>query len=327
MIGPWTQANTNDRVSRSTLEAIGSTFAALVWTLGLFAAVFIARHNLNANRADRKSAARLSVGLMIFRTIGWIAAAHHVGTLTTELNWFIGALITIVFEGATVWIVYLALEPYARRFWPDSLLGWSRFFSGRIRDPRVGRDVLIGLVFGAVTIALEAVHAWVAQALNTPLQPPFGTTLAALSSAPRVLNGWATWGHEAMISTLFITLLFIVIRLVIPRPWMAAAVGIALITAISNNADAVSGGWVEFVFVFAVIAASTAVLFRYGLLALGIALFVDDVTTAVPMTPHLSAWWAGGSNLTMLALVAIAIFGFYASRAGQPLFGSILSRE
>jgi hypothetical protein len=327
IIGPWTVAGASGPSARSTLEAIGSTFASLVWTLGLLAAVFIARHNLNANRADRKSAARLSVGLMIARAIGWIAAAHHVSTITTELNWFMGALITIVFEGATLWIVYLALEPYARRFWPDSLLGWSRFFSGRIRDPRVGRDVLIGLVFGAVTLALEAVHAWAAQALNTPLQPPFGTALNAMSSAPRVLNGWAVWGHEALISTLFITLLFIVIRLIVRRPWVAAVVGVALITAISNNASAVTGGWVEFVFVFAVIAASTAVLFRYGLLALAVALFVDDVTTAVPMTPHLSAWWAGGSNLTMLALAAIAMFGFYASRAGQPLFGAVLTRD
>ena len=94
----------------------------------------------------------------------------------------------------------------------------------------------------------------------------------------------------------------------------------------SNNAAAVSGGWVEFVYVLCVIGASM-VLFRYGLLPLAIALFIDNAVTDIPLTPHLSAWWAGASTLTLIAFLALAAFGFYASRAGQPLFGAILTRE
>ena len=30
----------------------------------------------------------------------------------------------------TVWLFYVALEPYVRRFWPQLLIGWTRALSG-----------------------------------------------------------------------------------------------------------------------------------------------------------------------------------------------------
>ena len=171
----------------------------------------------------------------------------------------------------------------------------------------------------------EAAHAWAAQLLGTPSSRCSARRSGAVVGAARA-QLVRIREHSAHQHALH-PLVFIVIRLLVPRTWLAAAIGLALITAVSNNATAVSGGWFEFVFVFTVIAACTAVLFRHGLLAIAIALFVDNVVTGIPMTPHPSLWWAGGSNLTVLLLSAIAVFGFYASRAGQPLFGAILTRD
>ncbi len=67
----------------------------------------------------------------------------------------------------------------------------------------------------------------------------------------------------------------------------------------------------------------TVAVFRYGLLATSVALIVDNTVTAVPLSLHPSAWWATGSNITLAAVVALAAFGFYAARAGQPLFGAL----
>ena len=55
--------------------------------------------------------------------------------------------------------MYVALEPYVRRFWPDGILGWTRLLSGYVRDPRVGRDVLIGCVFAAAMALLSRLRA------------------------------------------------------------------------------------------------------------------------------------------------------------------------
>jgi fructuronate reductase len=35
-------------------------------------------------------------------------------------------------------MLYVALEPFVRRMWPDALISWSRAIMGRLRDPLVG---------------------------------------------------------------------------------------------------------------------------------------------------------------------------------------------
>jgi hypothetical protein len=63
------------------------------------------------------------------------------------------------------------------------------------------------------------------------------------------------------------------------------------------------------------------VVVRFGLLASAIALFVASALTAVPLTLDVAHWSAAPSNWTLALLMALTLFGFYASRAGQPLLG------
>ena len=51
-----------------------------------------------------------------------------------------------------MWLLYLALEPYVRKFWPTTLISWSRCVAGNALDPQVGRDVLIGVFVAAITL-------------------------------------------------------------------------------------------------------------------------------------------------------------------------------
>ena len=61
------------------------------------------------------------------------------------------AIATTVFYGVLFWAIYMALEPFVRRHWPQTLVSWTTLLSGRVRDPIVGRDVLIGAaILGAV---------------------------------------------------------------------------------------------------------------------------------------------------------------------------------
>ena len=66
-----------------------------------------------------------------------------------EVSQFFEAVATGLLVAGIAWLVYLALEPYARRFWPHVLISWTRLLSGRIRDPLVGRDLLVGILSGA----------------------------------------------------------------------------------------------------------------------------------------------------------------------------------
>jgi len=81
----------------------------------------------------------LSLFLLTGYVVSWVIAAHHVSDVNTEMNFFIRYMGPVLFVTAVGWLMYAALEPYVRRFWPDGILGWTRLMSGYIRDPRVGR--------------------------------------------------------------------------------------------------------------------------------------------------------------------------------------------
>ncbi len=49
---------------------------------------------------------------------------------------------------ASMWLLYIALEPYVRRNWPQTIISWTRLVSGRLRDPLVGRDIVSGILLG-----------------------------------------------------------------------------------------------------------------------------------------------------------------------------------
>ena len=55
-----------------------------------------------------------------------------------------------------IWLLYMAFEPYVRRFWPTLLIGWTRLLSGQVRDPLVGRDILVGAAAGTIAALLTA---------------------------------------------------------------------------------------------------------------------------------------------------------------------------
>ena len=52
--------------------------------------------------------------------------------------------------------LYFGLEPFVRRRDPHTLIGWVRLIGGKIRDPLVGRDVLIGAVYGVLLGVFES---------------------------------------------------------------------------------------------------------------------------------------------------------------------------
>ena len=69
---------------------------------------------------------------------------------------------------ALMWLTYLGLEPYIRRYSPDSILGWTRLLAGKWSDPRVGVDVIIGVSAGLAMTVLYAVHNLLPPLLGIP---------------------------------------------------------------------------------------------------------------------------------------------------------------
>jgi len=62
------------------------------------------------------------------------------------------------------------------------------------------------------------------------------------------------------------------------------------------------------------------VLYRVGLLAFAAMFNVIRLIDGVPLTPHPAAWYLGATLLSLAFIIAPALYGFWISRAGRPLF-------
>jgi hypothetical protein len=107
------------------------------------------------------------------------------------------------------------------------------------------------------------------------------------------------------------------------RHTLVAAILLTLIGGVAAGSNLPTGGpvWINAVAQVAAIALMTFAIVRFGLLVTAVLLLVDNIPTAVPFTTHGGAWAVTPGRLSMLLVLAIVGFGFYAARAGQPLFG------
>jgi hypothetical protein len=70
----------------------------------------------------------------------------------------------------------------------------------------------------------------------------------------------------------------------------------------------------------ALITIAWLVLFRVGLLAFAAMFTVLRVVQQIPLTPHPAPWYLGATLLSLACIAAPALYGFWISRAGRPLF-------
>lgn len=326
MIGPWTrptlmQPRQMSRVDRWLNGAISIAFVLLMTT-----AMLLARRHLRSGRADRRGAAGLAAFMGVAGLVRWLVGGTHTSDMYVEIELLIRSAGSTALIVLLMWAVYLALEPYVRRFWPDSLLGWSRLTAGHVRDPRVGTDLLIGAVCGVGLSFIDLVRGRIFQILGyAPPAPTHGVRSDVLAGPAWLFSLLIGWSARALIVALVAVLLFVVLRLLLRRVWVSVVVGALLLSLTAMNNAGTAGSALIWFFPLAAGSFLALILVRFGLLAFAVSVFVWSVMTAVPLTLEMTQWWAVPSNWALACVTALALFGFYASRAGQPLFGRVLS--
>jgi len=120
-------------------------------------------------------------------------------------------------------------------------------------------------------------------------------------------------------------MIFVVMRLVLKRSWLALGAGVIVLLVAANNGSAVSGSWMDTLNGSILVALMTVAIYRSGLVAAATALFVTNIASGTPMTTNLSAWWSTPTTLSIGLLIGLACFAYCAARAGQPLFGTIIN--
>jgi len=315
LTGPWTRPERmRPDPPTSPGRRAGNLLLLGIILLVIAGAALLARRNYIRGRGDRRGAFRLA-GVVFATLIAlWLCEGHMVATPIVLLP-FTLAISTALFFSALMWILYLSLEPYVRRHWPQTLVSWSRLVMGQLRDPLVGRDILFGTILGDIWILIFRVGR--ALEMRKGAAPDtFSTDF--LVGGRHALGVWLYFIPAAIQGTLLFFFLLFVLRVLLRKEWLAAIVFVAIwatLKTLGSDYPWIDGpGWTLLYAVAAV------VVLRFGFVALAVGLFVTDTLLNVPLTFDLSAWYASSTLLPLMIVAALAVWGFYNALAGQKLW-------
>ena len=317
LVGPWTWPWRMQPFQPQPGERVVQAFLIALLLCLLVGGVVVARWNLRLGRGDRRGAARLAIVVIAVVLLGWLLGTDHVPTLG-ELGLFIVGLGWAFSFAVLLWLLYLAIEPYVRRRWPNALISWSRALGGSFRDPLVGRDMLVGALAGVMIQLVYVVGPeWLYPRLGLASPLPVQTNLRMLMGVRYLLAEALAVLPSAMLTALGATFLLFLLRVFFRREWLAGAVFIVALAVPSMSAS--EHPWIAVPLSMAVWAAIVLVLVRFGLLAVVSLSLVQELLLVSPLTRDLSAWYAGASLSVVLLVLLVAGFGFYASLGGRPL--------
>lgn len=314
LVGPWT---TPDRMQYSNTtpgQRASQIIRVVLAVLLLIGGTWIARRNYIRGKGDPQGGLRLAGTVFVVELAVWICRQHFVPTLST-LGRLVLAVSTGLFLSATVAMLYLALEPYVRRHWPQAIVSWSRLTTGRIRDPLVGRDVLWGVILGISWVLVVGSGLLLLKRVGgTPDLP----STSLLLGGRQLLGIWLLNIVQGIVSTLEFFFVLFVLRIGLRNRWLAAG-GFVAIWAAMNTLQGEHPEIMGLVWILVFSIAAFA-LTRFGLITLAVAVFTADVLLSLPYTLDFSLWYASSVSLVLLGFVAIAICGCYRSLAGQKLW-------
>ena len=290
--------------------------------MGLLAAVvcgtvLLAVRNIRLGRGDRKGATRLGIFVFGLQMTYCLLTEHHVPDLIGEVSLMVLDLCGALMLGVLVAVLYLALEPYVRRLWPEAIVSWTRLLSGQFRDPVVGRDVLAGMATMSALMLLGWPILWV-QLLFPGVNAP------GFLRGGRYAVGDSLGGALVLLTNALIVLMsLLLLRIVLRRPWIAGVVfcilwsGLAivqLVTLLQSVPTVLVMSLWSLLFGVSLL----VLLTRFGLVA-AIAGFVAT-NTIYPFTTDVSAPYFGISLIPIAAVLVLALYGFKVSLGGQTLF-------
>jgi serine/threonine-protein kinase len=287
----------------------------------LIAALWIAHYNWKAGRGDIRGATRVGIYCAGTSLIAWILSAHHVAS-DAEKGLIENALAQSAYIFVQSWLIYLASEPWVRRYWPQTMITWSRVLVGKWRDPLVGRDVLFGTLLGIVYALLIAIYEYANLRGAVPILGEFGLAhlngfRAFASTIAGLLFG------EVSGSLVFLLTLFLV-RMLLKKQRLVAAVWIVGWVAFrfmrSNFLDSGVLKVTTGVFWLLLFAILVFIMLRLGFFALLVAIFVLDSMIDTFLTTDFSAWYGQSSLAIVILIGAMALWGFRLSLGSRPLF-------
>ena len=324
IIRPW---NNSPLWTHVTSKIRTHTISVATWVVGGFVmfvlAATFARKNLKLGRGDRKGAFSLAFFYLIVNTCGRLLTRHHVTDLSSETDVLTNLVQISLFLAALLWVYYVALEPYVRRRWPEYLISWTRFLSGQLRNPMVGRDLMVGCLFG-ILLALcgevvNALPAW----FNLAGQTPIDGDKLSMSAVPQCAGYFVLNIVGGIYSGLTIIFALFVLRSRFKNYWAALTIlGLLITLAGLGNENVVAETIAAVISAILIVVAA-----RFGLLAAIVSLTCNNILIDFPIGSDPGHWYFFRGLLPVLLVLGVALYGFRVSLGSRPVFAALTADD
>lgn len=320
VVAPWSRPERVQLSQPNLVSRLGFAFFVAV-VFALLAICFrFARKNLKQGRGDRKGGLRVASVIFIVLFLGQALTTHYTGEADWVFVCFIllsGLALTNALQFA---LLYVALEPYVRRTWPEILISWSRLLGGGWKNPLVGRDVLIGVLFGVGMLIANFSR------IALPDWLPVGVITVGWQGgqswreAPVFFGSLASDILALMYAIGSLAVVFVVTKITRSK---TAALAIAALFSVAPSLFG-QNIWIEVLVALAAAVLWLTCMMRVGLLSICISLFVLYVMSDGVLTFDLSRWYAWRGAVELVIVLAIALYGFKIALGDNPLLGTAL---
>jgi tRNA A-37 threonylcarbamoyl transferase component Bud32 len=305
LVGPWTHPSQASNVITGHLSVQMFVLFAIVLPTG---AAFLAWRNAGAGRGDKEGAFRLAGFVFLWVLGAALLSNHHVPT-TAEFSILFSAAEAALIMGVIAWLLYMAFEPQVRKRQPATLVSWSRLLSGRLRDPVVGGDLLVGVALGTAAMCVT----------GTILNMPFVTGLAPqlMPNTGAFFSLWSQQAVFAVLGGLGYMFLLNLLALMLRREWLAVTAFVLATTMILAPGYGVRSPIAIARLIFLLLLV-WYVLTRFGVLTAVAFIYVHNVVSSFPVTINQTAWYAHVTVFAMASVLLVAVYGFHTTLARRP---------
>ena len=220
---PWAQTDgQTDQQRLAPPIAIQILVLVFSFLIGI-GIIVLSWHNFRSGRGDIRGSVRVMVCFFIVSFFSGLFLADHSISLLGEMWILLVILRNSVFLSVLVGLMYSALEPQIRRMWPELLISWSRLVAGDVRDPMIGRDILMGALLGTVSYAIGTMQAFLPHWLMGASTPPVSHYFRWDGFLPGLADSVSLL-PLALTATLTITFVIFILLFITRRRWIALVV-------------------------------------------------------------------------------------------------------
>jgi serine/threonine-protein kinase len=313
---PWDEKDVTAQVPFA-----GGGFGRFIMFLS-FAAIasglVLAWRNLRLRRGDRQAALRIGAAIFVLDAIALLIMAEHEPVLGHEIDIFVACLAKAGLWAALFALLYIAVEPYVRRRWPDRLISWARLVAGKWRDPMIGRDISIGIAAGLLHATVAAYTEVLGEMVTGNPAEPSGRSLYLLDTPTAALSHFLDGISSGIITALVLMTVLMLLSIVLRRRWLAIVGFYAIAFTGYTFASTEPWAMVSFALISGLF---TLVVARFGMLAIAAMQIAFAVIFSTPL-PDAFAWYTARGLTTMVLLFALAVWAFHTSLGGQRAFAA-----